>query len=376
LMPTLLQAKKVHGHLMIDELAGEWSFLGGKVNRSEWRVTFPGGSWIQFVSAEQREAVRGIRCDAVFVDECDDVDIEYYESIVFPLFSEPHSLAIELFSGTPTRGRYGLLWKRHKMALDGVPNSYTRHATFKDAPKAVDVARISEQVKNMDPALVAREWLCDFDAAEGLVYPMFSEGVHVLEPHERTAWNEILVGVDHGYEDPGVYLVIGVSGSGRDASCFVLEEVYRNHEVESYWVAQAKQLKQRYQRYNDRMKWYADPSQPARIETLRRDVGINIVGAENEIEDGVSAVANKLFTRKRELANDRIDTFTHLYVSPKCKNLIREFGLYRRKRDASNKDRILEDIQDKDNHAMDALRYAIFSRFGLPPAVKIVEGTG
>jgi phage terminase large subunit len=375
LMPTLAQARKVHVQLMLEELAGRWAFLGGRLNQSTWRVHFPGGSWIQFVSAEQRETARGIRCDAGFVDECDDVDIEFYDAVVFPWFSEPHSLAIEMFSGTPTRGRYGLLYKRHRMALDGVPNNYTRHATFREAtfrglPKFVDIARIEEQIKHMDPALVAREWLCDFDAAEGLVYPMFSERVHVLDPHPNTVWQKILVGVDHGYEDPGVYVVMGVSGSGRDATCFVLEEVYRNHEVQSFWIQQAKSIKQRYARYADRMKWYGDPSRPDTIELLRREAHIPIVGADNDINDGVAAVADKLFVRKREVNGD-VDTYSKLYVSPSCKNTIKEFGLYRRKRDSKNKDRILEDIEDKNNHAMDALRYAIFSEFGLPPAIKI-----
>jgi hypothetical protein len=45
-------------------------------------------------------------------------------------------------------------------------------------------------------------------------------------------------------------------------------------------------------------------------------------------------------------------------------NLIAELGKYRRKADPRDKDRYLEDIMDRWNHAADALRYPIFNRFG------------
>jgi phage terminase large subunit len=58
--------------------------------------------------------------------------------------------------------------------------------------------------------------------------------------------------------------------------------------------------------------------------------------------------------------------FARLHISPTCPNTIREFGLYRRKRDPRNREAFLDDIEDRNNHAMDAIRYAIFNRFGGP----------
>lgn len=367
LMPTFEQAKKVHARLMVDELDGLWSFLGGVVNRTEWKVTFPGGSWIQWVTAERARNIRGLRCDVICIDECDDIDRETVKAICQPWLSEPHSLAITLLAGTPTRGRYGLLYEYYKLGKDGVPGFYAFHATYLDVPEFVDVERIDKQKATIPPELFAREWLCDFDAAEGLVYPQFKESFHVRQPFHGVVWTEILVGVDHGYEDPGVFLVIGVAGSGNDAVCHVLKEVYEQHKTESWWIGQARAI------HSDwpQAKWFADPSQPARIEAIRRAVGCNIVGAQNAIEDGVSAVADRLVIREmgdREIAR--------LYVDPSCKNTIREFGLYRRKRDPQNRERVLDDIQDKDNHSMDSGRYALFSRFGKPPAIRIAQGPG
>lgn len=363
LMPTLEQAKKVHAHMMLGELEGQWRFLGGRIDRSTWRVTFPGGSWIQWVTAERARNIRGLRCDFVCVDECDDIDRETFEAIVVPWFSEPHSLGMSLTAGTPTRGRHGLLYRKYRMGLDGAPNHFAFHATYRDVPEYVDNARVERERPFTDPALFAREWLCDFDAAEGLVYPLFRPELHVREPHKQVVWTEVLVGVDHGYEDAGVFLVVGVAGSGRDAVCHVLEEVYEQHQVETWWVAKARGIKSRF----PSARWFADPSQPARIEALRRDAGVRITGADNAREDGVGCVADRLAPRRLDDGGE----YARLYVHPACRNLIREFGLYRRKRDPKNRERVLDDIQDGHDHAADSLRYALFSRFGKPAAIRI-----
>lgn len=365
LMPTLEQAKKVHGHLMLAELEGDWSFLGAKVDRTTWRISFPGGSWIQWVTAERARNIRGLRCDAIFVDECDDVEITTFDAICVPWLSEPHSLKQIFLSGTPTRGRHGLLYKTYRLGVDGAPGHAAFHATYLDVPEHVDNALVERQRAFTDKALFAREWLADFDAAEGLVYPHFAESFHVREPHPQTTWTEVLVGIDWGYEDPGVILVAGVAGSGRDATVHLLEEVYRQHETLSWWIGRAAEVKARYARY--RQRWYADPSQPAAIEQMRREAGVPVAGADNAIEDGVTALADRIARRQPEGGAE----YARLYVSRACKNTIREFGVYRRKRDPKDRDRVLDTIEDKANHAMDAARYLTFTRFGKPPGIKI-----
>lgn len=358
LMPTLEQAKKVHGKLLIDELEGTWKFLGGIVNKTDWRVAFPGGSWIQFVTAERAENARGIRCDIVTVDEADDVDPEKFESVIAPWFSEPHSLRIQIIAGTPRRGRYGLLWRAHHDWPQVYPDShFSFHATGYDAPLLVDPDYLEKTKAITTPEIFKREWLCDFDSSEGLVYPMFSEQYHVRPADRRRPYSEILIGADHGWEDPGVLLAIGVDGSGREARLHVIEEVYKSGQSDSWWIETARQWVSKY----PGARWYADPSRPGLIEDWRR-AGARIQDVNNDVADGVGAVGDRLIIR--DTGNG--STYTRLYVDPSCKHTIREFGVYRRKRDPRNKERVLEDIQDRDNHAMDALRYAVMSRFGGP----------
>lgn len=361
LMPTLKQAKKVHAQLAQREMGprGPWHHLGVQINKTDWRFEFPGGSWLQWVSAENIQEQRGIRCDAVFVDECDDIAPDLISAVCDPWLSEPFSLRYRLFGGTPRRGRYGLLYRAFREWPRQSPDTcFAFHATAYDAPELVDPVYVEDVRSRTSSEIFRREWLCDFDSAEGLVYPHFSEGFHVREPPPGARFREYIVGMDFGYEDPAAILVMGVAGSGLDTTIHLIDEVYVRHRTDTDLADIARRLEMLY----PRAKWYADPSRPQTIESLRREARIKIQGADNAIEDGVATVADALAVRKREDGGQ----WAQFYISPRAPNTIREFGMYRRKRDPKNSERILDDIEDRDNHAMDAARYALFSHFGRP----------
>lgn len=375
IMPALSQAKKTVLGRFRKKLLGAWSFLGGVLHEVDLIARFPDGSYVQFVSQEQRDQIRGIRCDAVFVDEADDIEPELYADVITPWFSENHSLRIRMLGGTPMRGRKGLLFQEYSACLKGVAGYFGRKRTWRDVPEHVSLETVTEA-----RALAARtgrlpgyhrEWECDFDSAEGVVYPMFSEQFHVREPFANEWANvrptEVLVGADWGYEDPGVFLIALVFGKGRDAIVHIAEEVYEQHKTESWWLQQARRIKERF----PEAKWYGDPSQPARIEALRKEAGVKIRAANNAIEDGVDAMSDRLVVRVVTAADGETERrYAHCYVSKTCTNTIDEFSKYKRKRDPKDRERVLDDIQDRDNHAMDAARYLIFSRFGSPPGTR------
>jgi hypothetical protein len=359
MLPTFKQAVDVHGRALEHELASQWAFLGGRLNRTTWRVDFANGSWLQFFGAENAHAARGIRCDLVVVDEADDVDPSVYDSVIQPWFSEPWSQSIKVLGGTPRRGRYGLLWRTHRRGVIDAPehlaDHVSVHATAYDAPETVSRAAVERARAETPPAVFKREWLCDFDSGEALVYDIFDESFHVREPHPNMVWSQVLVGVDWGYSDPGVFLLLGVAGSGRDATVHVLHEVYATGKQPDYWIEQARTIRTWY----PDARWYADPSRPDMIAALDKRAGVRIEGADNAIDDGVATVVNHLARRTREDGTE----YARLYVSRSCRELIRELGLYRRKRDRRDNDRVLDDYEQGNDHGPDALRYALHSRF-------------
>ncbi len=309
-------------------------------------------------SAEAAEHSRSTRTDVVTVDESDDIDKETYDAVIIPWMSEPWSLQMRVVGGTPKRGRLGLLYRTHRAGLRKQPGCATVHATYRDAPEFVDPRVVEDARTTFDPAIFAREWECDFDSSEGLIYPMFSEELHVREPDPSIYWREVLFGGDFGWNDPGVFLRVGVAGGGRDTIVHITDEIYERQKTVDWWAAQARGLVENQD--NEGARWYCDPSRPDSIKTLQRDGGIRACETNNKLEDGIATVANFMAVRQDEQGNK----FSRLYVSPRCVNTIRELGLYRYKKDAHDSESITDDIIDRDNHAMDAMRYPLHSRLG------------
>lgn len=383
LMPTFKQFRDIHARQLMQELAGEFAMLGARVNRSTFTVEFPGGSWIQVFPASDHGSRRalGMRCDVVLLDEADDIEKSVYEVVVAPWFTEPWTLNIRIASGTPRRGRHGLLFKLYdagrigEKVRRGEPTDhdelereayrahYSLHATWRDAPGNVSETAAAAAKVTMAPNAYKREWECDFDSNEGLVYgDVWNEAFHVREPPPLASFSEFVVGMDHGWVDAGVLLLGGIQGHGEDATMWVLDEHYQTETPNHEWDRLAKLW--------SFAKFWPDPSRPDRIHDLR-SAGLNVGETDNEVEPGVARVADLLFTRtitQMGPAFQPIKTArARLYVAPRCKNTIREFSAYKRKPDKLDPDRFLEEILDRDNHAMDALRYMAVGRFGRVP---------
>lgn len=377
LFPTFKHFTRMgHAQNVADELGlgGMWEHLSGKIRETDWRIKFPGGSYIQLLTAEA--ANRGARADIVVADEADEIDLAYYESVVGPWFTEPWSLNRQIITGTPMRGRYGLLYHAYKVWPHGDaehepdPHSFSFHATAYDAAgdivsrKEIDRAR-----RTISPTRFETEYLCNFDAGEGLVYPHFREDFHVRYPHPETTWQEFICGADWGFEDPNVFLAFGLAGHGRDTQIHLLGEWVVTGKTDSELIELARHVDSLF----PDARWYADPSQPSKIETLKRPVrlgsdgynrggaGLRIVAANNAILDGVATVADTLLVRQRP---EPLGEWSQLFVHPDCKHTIHEFGMYRRRRESRGSDLFSEDIEDKHNHCMDAARYALHTHFG------------
>lgn len=377
LMPSRKQFVDVHSSSILDDLSphGTFGFLGGKINRTTWNIQFPGGSELTPFPATDAnsKAARGYRAHFVIVDECDDISAESYNSIAVPWMSAHWSLRRELLAGTPTRGRHGLWFKmledgriaeqlRRGAAPEdiGVEPEYAEalksihsfHATYADAPETVSPAAVAKAKATTPRATFEREWEANADAGEGLVFPDFDPEFHIRPGGNRNQFSEFLVGVDHGHVDPAVMLLIGIKGHGNDATAHVLQEWYEPEQLNSVWDERLRQ-------------WsfataYADPSRQDRINDWR-SMGLNVLDIPPEVKPihaGLARLADMLFRRQ----NDQFGDWSRLHIDPSCTNLIREFGLYRRRKHPDGT--FSEEPEDKNNHAIDALRYAVGGRFG------------
>lgn len=363
LMPTLEQSRRVNGALLQAELEGEWACLGGHLNKQSWTVNFPGGSYIQWITSERAQSQRGLRGDVLTCDEADDIELGVFDSVTGPFFSEPHSLKQMLLGGTPRRGRKGALWRYYHDLPKQRPDLYTGiHATCWDAIKAGFISQqYAEQMQEVTPAAIfAREWECDFDAAEGIIFSTFRENFHVRNPPDDVQWDDMFYVADHGYEDPGVILLIGQLGSGADATYWILDEVYEQHQEPDWWLDKVRERIEWY----PQAKWYPDPARPDLCKSWKR-AGARVqevIKYAGSVEDGIDVIKRLLHIRKRP--GGEVVEYAKLYVSECCPRTIDEFQLYKRKRDSRDPDVFLEDIVDSQNHSIDSIRYGFLTRLG------------
>ncbi len=375
LTPTLKQFKQVHWAGIEEELgpSGRWGFLGARFDRAQAQIFFPGGSSFRSFPATEANSqlARGMRTDLLFADELDDIPAGVYDAVAVPWLSEPWSLGYQVLGGTPTKGRHGLWWRSMQDgrtgdklrrgetvpdldddAAEALSTVYSFHATYRDAPETVSPRAVKKAKATTPAATFKREWEADADAGEGLVYP-FEEDFHIRAPPPIETFREFHVGADHGTADPGNLTLWGILGHGNDAEAWALDEHYESECPNHIWDERVAKWARTYG-----ATFWPDPSRPDRINTWR-NLGANCQKVNNEIQGGISRVADMLFRRKSEYGDD----YARMYVSPKCRNLIKEFGLYVRKKlpDGTFSD----DPKDKNNHAMDSTRYFVVGRFGL-----------
>lgn len=174
--------------------------------------------------------------------------------------------------------------------------------------------------------------------SDGLVYDRWDRQVHVME---RTGpWSRVVVGVDDGYTNPFAALRVCMDGDGR---VHIEREVYERGLLMHQKVAAVKRLGEGAESV------VADPSAADLIAEIR-NAGIGVVGANNEVFDGIVKVQGRL-----EVQGDGRPRLT---VDPSCHNFIREIETYEWK--SNRKSGTMKDEPLKENdHTQDACRYAV-----------------
>lgn len=170
--------------------------------------------------------------------------------------------------------------------------------------------------------------------AEGLVYD-FDPAVHVKEP--ESAGGRYFISVDYGTRNPfsaglwqvtdgKAYRIREFYHSGRESGRMLTDEEYCDALENLAGSCPVEQV-------------VVDPSAASLIAALRRRGRFSVRKARNEVLSGIRLVSGFLKGGA-------------LLISPRCKDAIREFGLYRWE-DKGEKDSVVKE----NDHAMDDIRY-------------------
>ena len=194
--------------------------------------------------------------------------------------------------------------------------------------------------------------------ADGLVYDQWDESKFIVDD-VPDSFDRVIVGMDMGYNNPAVLLLIGI----QDQRLYIIDEWYERQKLEQEVVETASRWKQEHPEIDC---FVVDPS-AAGLRASMRNVGLDAIHANNTVFTGIQAVARRLSFDKSKKQR--------MVIHRRCSNLIREFGSYEW---AANRDGTMKDQPKKEHdHALDALRYAVVEIDGLrtTPSIRVIGGT-
>lgn len=307
-------------------------------NKSEMLATLINGSEILFRSTDDPERLRGPNLSWAYLDEAALMSETAWLILLGRVREEGRAGSVWLT--TTPKGRN---WVWEQFVRDGGAERVLVKARTQDNPY---LARefVEGLERDYTGRFAAQELSGEFVAFEGLVYEEFAREVHVWGG-ELPRFERVIAGVDWGYTNPAVVVVLGEDSDGR---LFVVDEYYRRQERLAMHVAAAKAMGERW----GVEAFFCDPSEPEHIAEMQA-AGLPALAANNAVLAGIQAVKARLAVRD--------DGRPRLYVTPQCPNLIAEFEAYAW---LKRGDKTLDVPAKEFDHAMDALRYAVVGSTG------------
>jgi hypothetical protein len=203
------------------------------LNQSERRLVVPEGS-LDFMSAENVDAIRNRKIAGIVIDEAAWFDLEYaWTAVIMPALADLHGWA--LFLSTPNAGPDGNELKRLPSYFNQMCESILRKErgpewamfTWKtNANPKLDATTLAElRAEYPLDSPTARQ---EFDAellvsGTGLVFTEWNPALHILKSFTPPPGWDFACGLDWGYRAPSWF---GLFACGPDGDVVCIEELY------------------------------------------------------------------------------------------------------------------------------------------------------
>lgn len=334
--PTIQQARDI----MWEQLKKELRPIALKTNESrlELEVSNKDGkhSFIQLKGWEAIETLRGQAFDFIVLDEVASMRNFWvgWNEVLSPTLIDRKGSCMFISTPKGFNHFYDLYNMKEK---DKDYESF--HFTTYDNPN-IPVEEVEREKLTKPENTFAQEYLGSFRKSEGLVFKEFRRDVHVYDDKsEKQPVNLIkyLAGVDFGYTNPTAVMAIR---KGHDNDYWVVSEWYKSGRTD----AQIADVVSAY----GFDEVYPDPESPsAIIELKNRGVYCKeVIKNKDSIKNGINRM-RALFLQNK------------LHIHSSCANLINELETYSYPESKIGKNEEENPVKEHD-HAIDALRYAIF----------------
>jgi len=321
---------------ILPELA-KWGFLDtweyNGPQSAEPGLHAPNGTRVLLESADNRRKIERLRGPSIswfWIDEPNEVPARAWDILTGRLRTGNYRNAF--ITGTP-KGRNWVWRKFHPDSDDqidavnnvlGVPSFANPHLPHEYR---------TDILSDYEDAFYDQEVLGRFVKFEGLVYRWFDRTDHVGDLASPTDVDEWIYGVDFGHNNPAAIVALARQGD----RWIVTETFYERRLTDDDLAEEGAAMVER----NGEGRFYCDPADPGAIGELRNK-GLSAEGAVNDITPGIKTVTG-------------VGKSDNLRVDGSCQPLITEFNQYQYPEGDDTKDKPI----DANNHALDALRYAL-----------------
>jgi phage terminase large subunit len=298
-------------------------------NKSEYKYTFKNGSVVEFFSVDNWGKVKGSRRDILFINECNRISYETYRQLAV------RTTETIFLDWNPDNE----FWYEEHIA--GRETTKEIHSTYLDNPY-LDKAQIAEIESNR----YNEQWWRVYGLGlmgyiEGTIYRPF---IQIDELPEARSRMRHVYGLDFGYSnDPTALVDVYIDEAGR--KIYVDEIIYETGLLNSDIAQRMAEAG-----ISKATEIFADAAEPKSVDEIGRKVyRYNVKPAYKK--DLLSQIQ---FLQQFEI-----------YVTTRSLNVIKESRQYKWKEDRDG-NAVNEPI-DAFNHAMDALRYAVFTALRKQP---------
>lgn len=277
------------------------------------------------------------------------------------VFRSDYSLEIDVYNPSPD----DMQWTNQEARIEE-PGKLVHHSSYLDVPEEFIGKRFieqAEQLKAINAKAYANEYMGEETGLTGTVFENVVAQSITYEDRINIKW--IRCGVDWGYQnDPFVWLMVGYDRKIR--TLYIIDEVFNTETLDDANIREVKRHlvdrddkgqpiytnegKPVYNKRKPQNEIRADAAAPKDIATWRH-AGMAIMGASKRVpvDDGI-----RWLQKRKAIVIDR----------ERCPLAFQEFSRYRAKEDP-NDGRFLG-YPDKDNHTIDAVRYAAFDLISDP----------
>jgi len=215
------------------------------------------------------------------------------------------------------------------------PETEIFHFTYKDNKfLSAEDRRMLESYKEIDDYLYKVYTLGEWGVLRNRVFENY---VYEDFDHPIDWYDDLFGGLDFGYNSPSAFVFLGM----KDEELYVIDEIYQRKLTNTELISRVKEKLNEYQLYD--LPIYADSAETDRIQEFL-DNDVYVYPAKKDIIAGIN-----LLKRYR------------IHISYKCPKFYEEITEYRYRED--EKGEPTEMVVKENDHLMDAMRYAVYTRY-------------